>query len=478
MERKTIFHLDTIRAASIACALLLPTALLVGVAAAQTPDPPEITVYHSLDGSDPRPEYPPGCTAPVAPGGGGGVDSGFDSGFDSGGGTPGSGGWVVVVGDVNAGNNPTFYTNLLEGDTQVLAGRGDTPTNSVVIDHYQSLPGVTTTVSDTTITSAALAGVDLLIFNQPDWDLALVFTPDELIAIRDFVIAGGNLLLFAETFNHEANFTEFLSGIGSSISYTTLPRSFGGSDVLAGAPFTTGVAEPFDQLVFNQLSLGDFGQAIVTNDVTPFQPYVAAQRLGTDEPSLPECVLGGDSYEELSLWIAGKGSDSTDPTKTCILDEADADGGEICGAKLRFQLSGIGRFRKFIPDSDDMDTLVLGEPCLPEEGLGCIFETDPPVTSLEMDFVRGGMPLSAAPRRLGSLIVDSTGLVKGTNSTLINVFGSAADAQLHLVKFGTLPPHIIVVDSDLIPMPEPGQLLQLVSGLFGLAGLQRLRRRH
>ena len=469
-----------IGAALLACAaLLIPAALLAqaGVAAAQPADPPDITVYHSLDGIDPRgPDVPPGCTPGTAPPGGGGFDS--DSGFDSAPAPPsGPGGWVIVVGDVNASNNPVFYTNLLEGDTNVLSAR--TPHNNIpsIIAHYNSLSTEWDVTQGNTPVDlpGLLDNIDLLMFHQNAFDFALDVTAAEITAIANFVAAGGNLLAVIETNAHHANFNNFLSGIGSSIRFSTDVREGGTADVVTGAPFTNGMGSIFNNSAHNMLT-GGTPVAVRQADGRPIAAVEQIGGPGTGFP--PDCVLGGDSYEELVLWIDG-GPDPNTAGTLCKMDEDGSPGGNshaLCGAALTFQLEGFGRFRKFITDPG-IDTLVLGTECQPPVVANeCILSTAPFVTRIEMIYRRGASDPPPGPRRLGSLIVDSsTNLDPANNQTLINVFGEAAGAKLQLRPIASGEDPEVIADSLLVP--EPAQLVQLVSGLFGLAGLHRLRRR-
>jgi hypothetical protein len=109
---------------------------------------------------------------------------------------------------------------------------------------------------------------------------------------------------------------------------------------------------------------------------------------------------------------------------------------------------------------------VLGTVCTPDE-VGCSFPPD--LKQLTLNFPTGLAYPDIGPRFLGSLIFDST---PGTGSSTLSVFGQAAGAELQLrpIASGVDPETIATI-------PEPGQLVQLLSGLFGLAGLNRLRRK-
>jgi hypothetical protein len=453
LTRKTCTP-DRIRGIVVAVAALLLPALLLTQAETATALPP-ITVYHSLDplGADPRSEtVPPGCDEVAG----------------------GSGGWVVVVADVNALDNPVFYTNVLQGGTNVLAAR------NVNFEHFPTLialydslsPDWDVTQNNATITPGDLTDVDLLMFNQNGFDQALVYTQGEIDAINSFVANGGNVLLVIETFQHYVNFNAFLTAIGSSIQFIPDVRVSGATDVVSGAPFTNGMGTIFNNIVHNTLT-GGMPVAQRQSDVVPI---AAAEQVGSGAPMV-ECVLGGGNYEELKLWIDGGPTQSGEGEGLCSQDfdsgEGIVQGGsgdEICGAALIFQIEGIGRFRGAIeaPVEVDpgIDTMVLGTVCSPGE-VDCSFPPD--LKQLTLNFTTGLAYPDVGPRFLGSLIIDSS---QGTGNSTISVFGNAAGAELQLrpVASGVAPETIATI-------PEPGQLVQLLSGLFGLAGLNRLRRK-
>jgi hypothetical protein len=128
---------------------------------------------------------------------------------------------------------------------------------------------------------------------------------------------------------------------------------------------------------------------------------------------------------------------------------------------------------------------VIGEECLDSEGLGCILPDG--TQELRMNFRKGEGTPPAGPRRLGSLILDTSELlVDPTNTVLITASGQAAGAQLQLRYYGTPNPAIpgddvtpeVIASEPVIPVPEAAWSLQLASGALGLIGLARLRRRH
>jgi hypothetical protein len=192
-----------------------------------------------------------------------------------------------------------------------------------------------------------------------------------------------------------------------------------------------------------------------------------------------DCVIKGGPNETLDLWIDGGStpSDVAGGETVCKKDEAGMPGGggdEICGARLVFQLVGFGQFSEFVT-APGMDTLVLGEECASGTPPNCVFQTSPPVKDLHVVFLSGASDPSAGRRRLGSLIVDSTGLDTADpgSSTEINVLGTGVGGKLQLREIPLIEPNEIVAA---IPVPEPGRFVQLLTGVFALAGLRRLRR--
>jgi len=454
-----------------AAVLLLPAALLTPferAAAEEHLERPDITVYHSNDpaGADPRSEtVPPGCDEVSGEG-------------------EGTGGWVVVIGDVNAGppqgNNTVFYSNILEGGSNVLAVRDGDNSVPAIKTIYSELPGVTLTQDNTTVTTELLDGVDLLLFTQNAYDQALVSTSGERLVIETFIADGGNLLLIAETDFHSANFNVFLSGIGSTIQYTTTGRSAGSDTFVTDAPFTVGAGVGIGTGAHNVLT----GGTPIANRISDGQPIAAAEQVGSGGSApVTECVLAGGTYEELKLWIDG-GSTASDSEVEDVCSRGDDDsevaggsGHELCGVSLTFQIQGVGRFKGAIenPEADaGIDTLVLGTTCTPQgDGGECFFPVNPPLKQLTLNFRRGDANPGYGPRFIGTLITDSTGTDPATDVAEYSVYGEAAGAALQLRPISTGEnPEIIAT------LPEPSQIVQMLTGLFGLAALQRVRRKH
>jgi len=181
------------------------------------------------------------------------------------------------------------------------------------------------------------------------------------------------------------------------------------------------------------------------------------------------CVIQGGPNEQLELWIDGGPSFGEEGETLCKMGVGGGSGDQLCGADILFQLSGVGSFTHFIPDTA-MDTLVCS-PCSFDEELE-LYLVPGGSQQLRLNIRRGATSPLPGPRHFGTLVVDSTGLVPPAETT-VTAFGETAGAALQL------RPHASAIDPELVatsdPIPEPGWLLQLSSGLLGLAALRRLR---
>jgi hypothetical protein len=116
-----------------------------------------------------------------------------------------------------------------------------------------------------------------------------------------------------------------------------------------------------------------------------------------------------------------------------------------------------------------------------------------------MNFRRGDAPVPpVGPRRVATFIIDSSGHSEGTPTQIILSGVGAAGANLQLRRVANAvdactdigEPYSCCTGADVsdgewpcgprlmsVAVPEPGLVLQLMSGLVGLACLYRLRRR-
>jgi len=183
------------------------------------------------------------------------------------------------------------------------------------------------------------------------------------------------------------------------------------------------------------------------------------------------CVIQGGPDEALELWIDGGANPGGAGETVCKMGDGGGSGDQLCGVDLLLQLTGVGEFSSFDPDGA-MDTLVCS-PCSFDEELG-LYLIPPGTQQLRVNFRRGDSSPTVGQRHLATLVMDSTGLVPPT-VTHVTAFGEAAGAALQLRSYASAVEPELVATSDPTEIPEPGWLLQLSSGLLGLAALRRLR---
>jgi len=142
-------------------------------------------------------------------------------------------GVILVSGDSNttddlgtAGDEDTFFTNILGGGTSVAVldftngGFGSASnTDTEINNYYNSLGGVSSSLIAGSVTAASLSGVDLFVAATPDDN----FSASEILAMSNFLSSNGTIFFLGE--NNNAVFTtannainQALGGRGSSIS--------------------------------------------------------------------------------------------------------------------------------------------------------------------------------------------------------------------------------------------------------------------
>jgi hypothetical protein len=189
-----------------------------------------------------------------------------------------------------------------------------------------------------------------------------------------------------------------------------------------------------------------------------------------------------------------------------MLGNGGGGGDNLCGASILVQMQN-GYFTGIAPT---IDTLVCNPSCADcdeeEEGI-CPMPAESQTTTIRMNFRRGDAfappapPPPAGPRRVATLLFDSSDDSPETPTKVFANGVGAAGANLQLRPIANVVQACTgegvpfsccsgVATSDdgrwpcgawqiapTDPMPEPGQLLQLLSGLAGLGCLYRLRRR-
>jgi len=392
-------------------ALLLAIAVPTGIASAQPNEPPEITVYHSRDSGGADPR-------PEAP-----------PGCD-----------VVAETLVELG-----FDELADGDSVETQYPGVTFTTVPGGEMVVVTTGAAFPTSQPNVIGASFEG----------------FVDGELDFFADFAPAVDNL-----------QFTV----VGDDDSDSGLLTVFFGNEESAVMTIPT----DSDSETVHRMDLSAYADVtrISVTSITDVAGF-GYDDFTWGQGEAIDCVIKGGPNETLDLWIDGGPTPSNvvGGETICKKDEAGMPGGggdELCGAQLIFQLVGFGKFTEFVT-APGMDTLVLGEACDSGTPPSCVFQTNTSIKDLQMNFLSGSSAPDNGQRRLGQLILDSTGLdTSDPNSkTEINVQGAAAGAKLQLREFPLVEPNEIVAA---IPVPEPGRFVQLLTGVFALAGLRRLRR--
>ncbi|MFQ5416218.1 MAG: hypothetical protein ACE5FL_04110 [Myxococcota bacterium] len=453
--------------------VLVAFAALLAAAPAAAQPAFDVTVYHSLDevGADPRaPGVPAGCVSAASTG------TGDVFIWD-----PGSRG-AGLEGDLAAMGNTVSRSTVLPADLSpfdviwaigfntwtaaeisrvtafIAAGGGahltgehsgfDTTVNPsvqavinalIVPTHTVTVGGQGNPAAPYDFNPAAIGGItttpNLLTTWAPAATGGLALTPDDLDAFD-------NVLVF---------------GVGAE-----------GVAVSVG-----GVAGPADM----QSGVGRFTVLMDVDWLSSTARIPIVQNLqtfliGGAGGSTLDCVIQGGPNEQLQIWIDGGPTGCGSGETVCMLGAAGGSGDEICGADIVFQLSGVGKFSRFDPAGSMGGALVFKPDCTVNIETGqCLLP--PGTTQVRMNFLRGLASPGTGPQRLGTLVVDSTGLVEGT-SMMVTAFGEVAGANLQL------RPHASAESPEVIaffPVPEPGAVAQIVSGLVGLGMLQRMRRR-
>jgi hypothetical protein len=154
-------------------------------------------------------------------------------------GLPGTGNaaTLTVIGDVNAGAaaNLRLYENVLAGGREVLFTRSFGQLTGVV-GHYRTI-GANPVERATPLTAAVLGATDLLVVTA-NYNTAFDFTAPELVAMRDYGLAGGRILMVAEAALAPAitSYNATLDAIGARIRFTG--DRFAQTEVVGNLPDT------------------------------------------------------------------------------------------------------------------------------------------------------------------------------------------------------------------------------------------------
>ncbi len=186
--------------------------------------------------------------------------------------------------------NAQFFTNALgTGVTAAVAGGialDNTTAMTNLNEHYNSLPGVTSSILAGPISDASLVGVDLLVNSLPD----AAYSAAEIDAMVDFATSGGDIIFLGEH-----------SGVGYDNSFinTALTALNTGMSILstsldAGNNTASGLQIATHALTTGVTSLGYGGVSEISGGQTLFfatggQPIVAVA--DTPEPTTAALLL-------------------------------------------------------------------------------------------------------------------------------------------------------------------------------------------
>lgn len=195
---------------------------------------------------------------------------------------------AVSGGNPNLQGNIAFQTNLLGGGDTVAVYRfsvvnsfPNPPLGNQVATAYNTL-GFSASVFESAITSSVVEGADLLIVLAR----SNAFTTDETSVIRDFLFAGGNVLLTGESNNIGAgannNLNALLMGLGSTIRLNQVAqdpsdRFATGTEIVAD-PLTAGVTS----FGYGFTTTVSGGRTLFFNDSG--NPFIAAEDFAAAVP--------------------------------------------------------------------------------------------------------------------------------------------------------------------------------------------------
>lgn len=212
---------------------------------------------------------------------------------------------LVVSGDSNignalngtigapAGNNATFFTNLLASGTKVVfqeTTNGDTATEGTsqagIEGFYSGLSGVsvTTLTGGSTVTASQLAGANLFIGFLPD----IPYNATTIAALSGFLNSGGNVLLTGEWGGFDSvadnNLNAALAALGSTMQLDAGSYDIGLHTATGGQIHTDPLTAGVGSFVYAAASGVSGGTALF--DTTANGPFMEYQRIGTvPEPS-------------------------------------------------------------------------------------------------------------------------------------------------------------------------------------------------
>lgn len=196
-----------------------------------------------------------------------------------------------ITTDLSSGNydNYQFFTNVLQGGSQVAVINAAGSFDNNIDNYYNSLSGVTSSIISQ-ITAESLTGLDLFVAAKP----GLAFSESELSVLSSFYTGGGSIFFLGENASSDdaANLyiNNALTYLDSSMRIVYGSTFDSGYHVASGGqivsdPLTSGVSE-FEYAAPNQVIITGGTYLFYGSDDQPFISYEG----GPSAPVVPEPI--------------------------------------------------------------------------------------------------------------------------------------------------------------------------------------------
>lgn len=187
-----------------------------------------------------------------------------------------------------------------------------------------------------------------------------------------------------------------------------------------------------------------------------------------------DCAITGSATDRIELWLDGGPNNGAGIL--CQLSEEGGNGDQVCGADILLEITdGTGKFTRI--DAFDA-TLVHNPGCDDPAGEFCDLPSDPATTILRMNFRRGVGDPPVGRRHIADVHLNTATSTEEmpTVVKMRNFIAAGASLQERsLVTLANGEGDEETIAAGPVPIPEPGRLVMLASGLAGLFALHRIR---